>query len=164
MRRLILTVIPALLALPPPASPAEETADLAEVVRAREVAFARTMADRDHTAFETFLAEEAIFLDSGALHGREAVAEGWRPLFEGEEAPFSWRPERVVVTRSGTLALSTGSVHNAEGERIGTFNSTWRLEEDGEWRVVLDIGCPPCRCGAPEAPSDPPAAGEAPVE
>jgi hypothetical protein len=73
------------------------------------------------------------------------VAEGWKPLFEGPEAPFSWAPERVEVIESGTLALSTGPVRNSEGERIGTFNSTWRLEADGEWRVILDIGCPPCR-------------------
>jgi ketosteroid isomerase-like protein len=115
-------------------------------VRGREVAFARTMADRDHAAFVTFVSDEAIFVDSSVLQGREAVAEGWRPLFEGATAPFSWAPERVVVTASGTLAISTGPVHNRAGERIGTFNSTWRLEEDGQWRVVLDIGCPRCRC------------------
>jgi ketosteroid isomerase-like protein len=118
---------------------------VADHVRAREVAFARTMADRDHTAFTTFVSKEALFVDATVLRGREAVAEAWKPLFEGAEAPFSWEPERVEVIGSGTLAISTGPVRNADGERIGTFNSTWRLEDDGEWRVVIDIGCPPCR-------------------
>lgn len=126
----------------------------ADVVRGREAAFARTMADRDHAAFATFLSAEAIFVGSGVLQGREAVATGWRALFDGPTAPFSWTPERVVVTESGTLAISTGPVHNPEGERIGTFNSTWRLEEDGVWRVVLDIGCPQCRCDE-QTPADP---------
>ena len=124
----------------------ETSAKLAEQVRAREIAFAQTMADRDHTAFAAFVAEEALFLGPTVLRGRAAVAEGWKPFFEGTAAPFSWEPERVEVVDSGTLAISTGPVRGPEGQRVGTFNSTWRLEADGQWRVVLDIGCPPCRC------------------
>jgi ketosteroid isomerase-like protein len=105
------------------------------------------MADRDHAAFATFVAEEALFLGAQrVLRGRAAVAEGWKPYFEGAAAPFSWTPERVEVTDSGTLAISTGPVFDPGGARVGTFNSTWRLEKDGEWRVVLDVGCPPCGC------------------
>ena len=133
---------------------AEPSEDPAAQVRARETAFARTMADRDHSAFVTFVSEEALFLDATVLRGREAVAEGWKPLFDGDEAPFSWEPERVEVIDAGTLAISTGPVRNSDGERIGTFNSTWRLEDDGEWRVIFDIGCPPCRCS--DAPADAP--------
>jgi ketosteroid isomerase-like protein len=127
------------------ASADEVPATLADEVRAREAAFARTMSDRDHAAFVTFVSEEALFLDATVLRGREAIGEGWRPLFDGPTAPFSWAPERVEVIDSGTLAISTGPVLNSDGERIGTYNSTWRLETDGEWRVILDIGCPPCR-------------------
>jgi ketosteroid isomerase-like protein len=119
---------------------------LAAQVRAREQAFAKTMADRDHAAFARFVSEEAVFLGRGVLRGRRAVAEGWKPLFEGEKAPFSWQPETVVVIDSGTLALSRGPVFEPDGKRSGTFTSTWRLEKDGEWRVVLDSGCPPCAC------------------
>jgi len=115
-------------------------------VRAREAAFAKTMADRDLAAFATFVAMDAVFLGRTALRGRAAVVEGWKGLFEGAKAPFSWQPDRVEVIDSGTLALSTGPVFDPQGERVGTFNSTWRLDDDGEWRVVLDIGCPPCKC------------------
>ena len=118
-----------------------------EQVRAREVAFAKTMADRDHAAFAGFVSEEALFLGPTVLRGREAVAEGWEPFFQGPQAPFSWEPERVEVVTSATLAISTGPVRGPDGQRVGTFTSTWRLEPDGQWRVVLDSGCPPCRCG-----------------
>ena len=123
---------------------AQSSETLADQVRAREVAFAKTMADRDHTAFATFVSEDALFLGATVLRGRGAVAAGWKAFFDAPQAPFSWEPERVEVIDSGTLAISTGPVRNPEGERVGTFNSTWRLEEDGEWRVVLDLGCPPC--------------------
>jgi ketosteroid isomerase-like protein len=105
------------------------------------------MADRDHVAFAGFVSEEALFLGPTVLRGREAVAEGWKPFFEGPQAPFSWEPERVEVIDSGSLAISTGPVRGPDGQRVGTFTSTWRREADGRWRVVLDSGCPPCRCG-----------------
>ena len=129
-------------------APAKEPVEaLAAKVREREAGFAKTMADRDHAAFATFVADEALFLGAQrTLRGRAAVTEGWKPYFEGAKAPFSWAPERVEVIDSGTLAISTGPVFDPGGARVGTFNSTWRLEKDGEWRVVLDLGCPPCRC------------------
>jgi len=122
--------------------PAEPPADTpAAQVQAREIAFARTMADRDFEAFLTFISPEAIFFDGPApLRGRDAIGAGWRAFFEGAEAPFSWHPDLVEVLESGHLALSSGPVHAPTGEVIGRFNSIWRREADGQWRVVFDKG------------------------
>jgi len=129
-----------------PVARGEAPEALAAKVRAREAAFAKTMAERDVAAFSTFVAKDAVFLGRTPLRGRPAVVEGWKAYFAGPKAPFSWQPERVEVIDSGTLAVSSGPVYDPEGQRVGTFNSTWRLDEDGEWRVVIDVGCPPCRC------------------
>jgi ketosteroid isomerase-like protein len=115
-------------------------------LRAAEFAFAKTMADRDHAAFTSFLADEAVFVGRDVLRGRAAVAAGWKGYFEGAPAPFSWQPERSLVVASGSLGLSSGPVYDPSGKRIGTYNSTWRREADGRWRIVLDHGCPPCDC------------------
>ena len=128
-----------------PAPAAEPREALVAAVKAREIAFAKTMADRDHLAFGSFVAEDAVFIGQTVFHGNKAVVEGWKHFFEGPKAPFSWSPERVEVTLSGTLAVSSGPVFDPAGNRVGTFNSTWRRDKDGEWRVVVDIGCPPCR-------------------
>ena len=120
---------------------------LAADLRATEEAFAQTMADRDHRAFASFLAEETVFFGRrGEIRGREAVAAAWRPFYEGPEAPFSWRPESATVLDSGTLGLTSGPVFSPDGSRIGTFNSVWRREPDGTWKVVFDRGCPDCEC------------------
>lgn len=152
MGRVILTfaaVVFMILSIP---SRAESLDELREQVRRTEIAFAATMAERDHEAFRSFLAEETIFLSAkGVLRGREAVAEGWKRFYETPEAPFSWAPETVEVLDSGTLAISTGPVSTPDGARVGTFNSTWRREQDGSWKIVLDNGCPPCDCGGQAA-------------
>lgn len=140
---LVALALPALSVLPATQSPARAQ----QQVREAERAFARTMADRDHAAFVRFLADEAIFLgEDRVLRGQREIADGWKAYFEGPEAPFAWEPERVEVVASGTLAISTGPVTDRHGTRVGTFTSTWRREADGQWRVVLDSGCPPCPC------------------
>lgn len=116
-------------------------ADVRAEVEAREIAFARTMAERDFDAFLTFVSPEAVFFGGGgALRGREAIARAWRPFFEGPDAPFSWSPDTVEVLDSGGLALTSGPVLDASGEPAGRFNSIWRLDPDGVWRVVFDRG------------------------
>jgi len=120
--------------------------DLREQVRRTEVAFAKTLADRDPAAFASFLSPEAVFIgDSAAARGPQQVIQRWQSFFAGPQAPFSWAPERVEVLDSGTLAMSSGPVRDPSGNRIGTFNSVWRREADG-WKIVLDNGCPACKC------------------
>ena len=118
----------------------------ASEVRSAELAFAATMAERDLEAFASHIAGEAVFFTGKVLRGAEEIVAAWSPFFEGAVAPFSWEPEQVVVLDSGTLALSSGPVLDPDGKRIGTFNSVWRLDADGRWRVVFDKGCPPCDC------------------
>ena len=131
-------------------------AGLADQVRAAERAFAKSMADRDHAAFVAHLAEEAVFFGSkSVMRGRAAVAEGWKPLFAGAKAPFSWEPERVEVLDSGTLGYSSGPVRDPEGNTVGTYNSVWRREADGAWKIIFDCGCPTCAGAAAPGATDP---------
>jgi ketosteroid isomerase-like protein len=128
---------------------AQSNAELKEQVRKREVAFAKTLADRNPSAFASFLAADAVFMSNGrASRGPAEVAARWKGFFEGAQAPFSWAPEQVEVLDSGALAMTSGPVLDAAGKRVGTFNSVWRRESGGEWKIVLDNGCPACNCEA----------------
>ena len=125
------------VALPPAAasSPGDE-------LRAVEEDFAATMADRDLAAFTAFLDPEVVFFNGDTeLRGSRRVAEAWARYFEGGEAPFSWRPEVVTVLDSGGLGLTSGPIFDAEGRRVGTFNSVWRRDPAGSWKIVFDRGC-----------------------
>lgn len=121
-----------------PASPSPQ-----EQVFKAERAFARTMADRNLAAFSALLSEEAVFFDgTRPLRGKKAVTEAWAAYFTGPTPPFSWDPDQVEVLESGSLALSTGPVLNPAGQVTARFNSIWRLEAPGVWRVVFDKGSP----------------------
>jgi uncharacterized protein (TIGR02246 family) len=111
-------------------------------VFAAERAFARSMAERDPAAFAALLSEHAVFFTGPGepLRGKAAVAAGWQRFFDGPQAPFAWQPERVEVLADGQLAHSSGPVSDPAGQVIARFNSVWRQEAPGVWRVVFDRG------------------------
>lgn len=120
-------------------SSATMTAVTGQVIAA-EQGFAKSMADRDFKRFVTYLSPEAVFFSGSSVkRGSLAVAEQWRPYFDGPKAPFSWAPDHVEVLPSGQLALSTGPVYQ-QGKVVGRFNSIWRLESGDSWHIVFDKG------------------------
>lgn len=122
---------------------------LTDVVADAERSFAGAMAARDLTAFATHISPEAVFFNNAdgtqVLRGKTAIVEGWKRLFEGTTAPFSWSPDTAQVLDSGTLAMTTGPVRDPKGQLTGRFSSVWRLDADGKWRVIFDRGCS-CAC------------------
>jgi len=128
-----------------------DLAALREQVLATERAFAKTMAERDHRAFTSFLADETVFFTGPKpLHGKQAVADVWKRFYDKPDAPFSWEPDEVEVLASGTLAHSSGPVRNPAGKVVARFNSVWRQESPGVWRIVFDKGCELCaECAKP---------------
>jgi len=132
----LLVATPFSVATSEPQSPQEQ-------VFAAERAFARSMADRSLASFSAHVADEAIFFTGAVpLRGKSEVVAGWARFFEADAAPFSWEPDQVEVLQSGTLALSTGLVRDPGGKVVGRFNSVWRQEAPGVWRVVFDKGSP----------------------
>ena len=140
---------PVLLALMICAAPgafAEDLAALTEQVRSTEIAFAKTLADRDVKAFRALIAPDVIWLADQPLRGPDQVLTRWQKFFDAPQPPFSWTPELIEVQEGGKLALSTGPVLDPAGKRIGTYTSIWRRESSGEWRIIFDRGCPVCDC------------------
>jgi ketosteroid isomerase-like protein len=120
---------------------------LKQQVFAAESTFAASFARRDTTGFSAMVAPDAIFFGrTTVMRGKAAVVDGWRPLFAEKAPPFSWKPEVIEVAESGNLAFSSGPVYDPEGRQFGTFNSIWRREPGGSWRIVFDKGCEVCNC------------------
>jgi ketosteroid isomerase-like protein len=127
---------------------APDLASAREQVYAAERAFAQSMADRDLAAFARHVAEDSVFFSGPTpLRGRAAVVDGWKRFYDGPVAPFSWEPDQVEVLASGRWAHSSGPVRNPAGVVVARFNSVWRLEAPGVWRVVFDRGETVCAPG-----------------
>ena len=131
-------------------------ADAVDEVRCREIAFSKSVEAQDLSAFTLFIDADARFVGNSALHGPEAIAEAWAAFFAEDGPLIKWRPRFVEVLEDGKLALTRGPyrmiTHDDEGvetEHWGTFNSVWRLHDDGMWRVVFDAGS-----DSDEAPAD----------
>lgn len=161
MRPIALVALSCLLAAALPVAAAEP---VEEAVRAAEQGFADAFARRDAAAFAAFIHPEARFMGgTGPLLGRDAVLAAWNDLLSAPEPPFSWRPERVLVSADGTLGMTTGPVLDPTGRHVGAFSSTWQRQPDGTWKVIFDMApsCP--RCPAP-APAPEPEAEAAAAE
>ncbi len=132
----------------------ESMVQLTEQVRATEIAFAKSLADRDVKSFRRMIAPDVIWLADETLRGPDQVLTRWQKYFDAAQPPFSWSPQIVEVQAGGRLALSTGPVVNAAGKRIATYTSIWRREPDGAWRIIFDRGSPFCDCAAPAPTAD----------
>lgn len=75
----------------------------------RERAFAKTMADRDHAAFASFLSDEAVFMSDGqSLRGKQAVAAGWKRFYDAPQARLRLASSRLAgaLAEAAVTALS----------------------------------------------------------
>ncbi len=142
MTKTLISIITCLIAGTAIAEPADD-------VRCREINFSQSVENQDIDAFRSFIDVDARFIGSGVLRGVDQVAQAWSVFFTTDGPRIKWRPQIVEVLENGTLALSRGpfksvaiDAHGNVQENWGTFNSVWRLNEDGEWRVVFDAGSP----------------------
>lgn len=140
MQRLILSAV-LLVASAPVVS------DLDADVRCREVAFSRTAEDRNLAEFVSFLDVDARFVGTGVLRGPDEIAAAWQVFFADDGPEIKWRPQFVEVLKSGDLALTRGPyrlrARGPDGELVeewGTFNSIWRKDAKGNWRIIFDAG------------------------
>jgi ketosteroid isomerase-like protein len=121
--------------------------DVRQSVVCAEVSFSRAAERRDIDSFSGFLDPEARFVSGGVSRGPAAVTAAWAPFFDDDGPEIRWRPAIVEVVAGGTLALSRGTYRirgiDAAGnatESWGTFNSVWRRQPHGEWKVLFDAG------------------------
>lgn len=121
-------------------------------VWARELSFARALAEHDTVAFADHVQADAAF-NSGApqpLRGRDQIVARWAGLIAGERLKLRWYPTRVTIAGIPDIAASSGpalyesTAPDAQPHfRLGAFHSIWHRDADGVWRVLFDDGIAP---------------------
>ena len=130
----------------------QQLSELEASLRATEIAFAASVAEKDRESFAGFIADEAIFVSGAVLRGKQAILEGWAVFFREDAPKLTWRPEVVEIQDDGELGMTRGPFTveqpGPDGSlisRSGLFTSVWEHQADGGWKVIFDAGCPPCQ-------------------
>lgn len=110
----------------------------------REAAFAQAAIDHGtRAAFLEFLAESAVIMGPGPMPGRSTILSGPSP-----GGPLRWRADLATMSRQGDFGWASGPftqwarTTNDRPEQSGHYFTVWWIEDDHEWRVILDGGAP----------------------
>ena len=122
--------------------------DAGQLMRTDE-AFAKFARERNVAgAFREFAAPEATSFPMGEspIHGREAIYQSMLSFPKGE---LLWTPSAADIAKSGDLGYTWGTFEfrttDAAGKpvsRHGKYLTVWKLQPDGSWKFVADIGNP----------------------
>ena len=126
-----------------------------EDVLAADAAFAARAGDAGQgVAFAEFLAPDGVLFRPEVVRGQQ-----WLAGNESVTGRLEWWPAAAGADCSGRLAVSTGPwryTNPAGGEpAAGHYLSIWRLDDDGQWHVVLDHGIDHGPGAVPAAPLQP---------
>jgi ketosteroid isomerase-like protein len=113
--------------------------------------FAADAARRGPDGFADWMAESGIlkFEDPGdpPLTTREAVRASMKKQFAGRPFNLRWEPLRADAAQSGELGYTFGKWSmtgtDPQGKpltRTGHYISIWKKQNDGSWKVVVDLG------------------------
>ena len=112
-------------------------AEVSKVI-ATELAFARAAREKGQwTAFAEYAADGAmLFGQNGAIE-----AKPWLKQQQDPPQAVAWEPHRVWSSCDGTIAVTQGGFRDPEGT-VGTFNTVWHRQADGEYLYAFDFGFP----------------------
>jgi ketosteroid isomerase-like protein len=129
-------------------------------VWARELSFAKSVADHDAAAFAEHVEQDAAFAAESPepLRGRAEITKRWGGIIQGKGLLLSWYPTRTTIGGAKDIASSSGPAlfedlrpGTKQRYRLGAFHSIWRRGQDGVWRVLFDGGQEPVPATEAEA-------------
>lgn len=128
----------------------------AAVLLAADSAFDAAVASGGSQAWVDTFADGGAMIQEGVgeIRGQAAILEAVGYL-DQPDMSLRWTPDRADIAASGDLGWTTGSyvfrATDPEGNPIegrGRYVSIWRRQEDGRWKVVMDLGNPVDGAGA----------------
>ncbi|MGA3091199.1 MAG: nuclear transport factor 2 family protein [Terriglobales bacterium] len=110
-----------------------------------EADFAADVASHGHDAFLSHFAEDGVeVVDGGGFDSIDAMRKR-APWPEG--ATLTWTPVKADMSASGDLGYTYGNyvftAKNKQGKVVvnyGKYTSIWKKQNDGRWKVVVDMG------------------------
>ncbi len=113
-----------------------------------DIQFAQMSLDKGSgEAFNHFLTDDAMGMSAGQhpVIGRDKLYAEMR--VGQEDYTLAWDPQRAEVAASldlgwtwGKYVLSFTDDEGIEQKRYGKYLNIWERQDDGEWKVLVDMG------------------------
>lgn len=120
----------------------------AETLKQLEGEFMKMAAEKGSQGFMSYYADNAVELPNGVpvIVGKAEIAKGMGFL-DIKDNRLEWAPVGADISASGELGYTYGNYqfHSKDKEgkphvEYGKYTSVWKLQKDGSWKVVLDMG------------------------
>src|SRR5688500_6799075 len=120
----------------------QENAALMQMVNAEKSFAGYARSNGITAAFMKYLDDSAKVFEGGKILNGKAV---WRNR-KTDSMELNWYPEYAEIAASGDFGYTTGpsafrlKKGSNEPDHKGYFNSIWKKDTKGEWKVLLDMG------------------------
>jgi ketosteroid isomerase-like protein len=130
---------------PPVAASPKVTVD---TLKRLEGEFMKAAAEKGSKGYLSYYADEAVEVPNGGpvISGKVNIAPGMRFLDEPDNL-LAWTPLGGDVSAAGDLGYTYGTFefHSKDKDgkthvEYGKYTSVWKVQKDGSWKVVLDMG------------------------
>ena len=145
---LVVAFLVAPIVFPSPHSRVSASATKADTLKRLEGEFMRASAERGSQGYMSYYADDAVEVPNGAaiIHGKVEIAKGMGFL-DDKNNQLIWTPVGADISASGDLGYTYGNYefHSKDKDgkpsvEYGKYTSIWKLQKDGSWKVVLDMG------------------------
>jgi len=119
-----------------------------ETLKQLEGEFMKAAIDKGSQGYMSYYADDSVEVPNGAplIQGKAEIAKGMGFL-DDKNNRLLWTPVGADISASGDLGYTYGKYEfhakDKDGKPIvqyGKYTSIWKLQKDGSWKVVLDMG------------------------
>jgi len=120
----------------------------AESLKQLEGEFMKAAADKGSLGYMSYYADDAVEVPNGSplIVGKINIAKGMGFL-DNKDNRLEWTPVGADISASGDMGYTYGNFEfhakDKDGNphvEYGKYTSIWKLQKDGSWKVVLDMG------------------------
>ncbi|HYM78821.1 MAG TPA: nuclear transport factor 2 family protein [Candidatus Dormibacteraeota bacterium] len=120
----------------------------AETLKQLEGEFMKAAAEKGSAGYMSYYADDAVEVPNGygLIQGKVEIAKTMGYLNDKNNR-LSWTPVGADISTAGDLGYTYGnyefSSKGKDGKPVvqhGKYTSIWKLQKDGSWKVVLDMG------------------------
>ena len=120
----------------------------AETLKQLEDELMKAAADKGSAGYMSYYAEDSVELPNGSpiIQSKVNIAKGMGFL-DDKNNRLIWTPVGADISASGDLGYTFGNYEYRSKDKNGKptvergkYTSIWKRQNDGSWKVVLDMG------------------------